>query len=329
MAPGRIIKRWQQAVDRFLFQVRGIESAPIVLNQRRIFVLPTRSGLSYMLVMLVMLIASINYNLSLGYALVFLLGGVAVVSIVHAFRNLLGLAIHPGRAEPVFAGENARFHLQVRNDRNRRRPALRMIACDGLPGEDFDVAPLDTHEHTLLRPTHQRGRLALGRVVIETTYPLGLIRAWSIMMPASQCLVYPAPEPTAPALPENASTGQGRRPSETGDDDFAGLRTHDIADSPRHIAWKVVARDGPMLTKRFSGLEGQELVLDWATLSPHLNVENRLSRLCAWVLAADAQGRSFALHLPGQQIGRGSGGPHVQKCLTQLALYRESAHEPE
>lgn len=325
----RLIHQARATIDRLLFRVGGVEPAPIVLGQRRIFVLPTRSGFSYLLALLVMLIASINYNLSLGYALVFLLGGVAVVSIVHAFRNLLQLSISPGRADPVFAGDAARFRLLVSNHRKRRRPALKFVPADGGSRDSFDVATLDTHEHTLLRPTSRRGWLALGRVVLQTTYPLGLIRAWSILMPDARCLVYPAPERAPPPLPANVSAGLGQRQGKTGDDDFAGLRTHDLADSPRHVAWKVVARDGPMLTKRFSGLEGSELVLDWSALPATLDVERRLSRLCAWVLAADSQGRAFSLSLPGTRIGAASGSQHVQACLTRLALYRENAHAPE
>lgn len=329
MALRRLLDRARMTADRLLFRVRGVEPGPIVLGQRRIFVLPTRSGLSFMLALVVMLIASINYNLSLGYALVFLLGGVAVVSIVHAFRNLLQLSIGPGRAEPVFAGEAARFRLLVSNDRRRRRPALQFTTGDARSDEAFDIAPLDTHERTLVRPATRRGWLALGRVVLQTQYPLGLIRAWSILTPDARCLVYPAPEIKPPPLPENTGAGQGRRHGDTGDDDFAGLRTHDPADSPRHVAWKVVARDGPMLTKRFSGLEGSELVLDWSDLPANLDVDQRLSRLCAWVLAADLQGRAFALQLPGLRVATASGSQHVQACLTRLALFREATHAPE
>ena len=45
----------------------------MILTQRRVFVLPTRQGLAYAVSLLVMLVGAINYNLSLGYALVFLL----------------------------------------------------------------------------------------------------------------------------------------------------------------------------------------------------------------------------------------------------------------
>ena len=61
------------------------------------FVLPTRAGLAYLVALVVMLIGAINYPLSLGYALVFLLGGLGVSTILNTFRNLAHLRITTGR----------------------------------------------------------------------------------------------------------------------------------------------------------------------------------------------------------------------------------------
>lgn len=90
--------------QRWLFRLYGPEAAPIVLRQRRIYVLPTGAGLAYAVALGFMLIGAINYNLSLGYALVFLLAGLGLVTLLHTFRNLVQLEISPGRTEPVFAG---------------------------------------------------------------------------------------------------------------------------------------------------------------------------------------------------------------------------------
>jgi hypothetical protein len=102
-------------LHRWLFRVSGPEPAPIQLGQRRIFVLPTRFGLALALTLLVMLLASINYTLSLGFALTFLIGSVAWISIHHAFRNLVGLSITPGKAEAVFCGAPAHFGIVLAN----------------------------------------------------------------------------------------------------------------------------------------------------------------------------------------------------------------------
>ena len=68
-------------LQRWLFRVGGPEAAPIRLGQRRIFVLPTRFGLAVGATLMAMLLASINYGLSLGFALTFLIGSVAWISL--------------------------------------------------------------------------------------------------------------------------------------------------------------------------------------------------------------------------------------------------------
>lgn len=303
----------------WLLRVGPPEPSPIVLGQNRIFVLPTRAGVGFAGALLVMLIASINYNLGLGFALVFLLGGVGVASMVHAFRNLLNLSMRPGRAAPVFAGETAQFHLLVGNARSRRRPALKL----GTPRADtpFELAADETLDVALTVPSTRRGRMRLGRVVLETTYPLGLIRAWCVLVPDLDGLVYPAPERDAPPLPRGAQSDGGERPRRSGDEDFAGLRRHRLTDSPRHVAWKAVARGGPMLTKEFAGAEGGDVTLDWNALPEDLDVEARLSRLTAWVVAAAAESVAFSLRLPGGRYGPDSGTAHEEACLKRLALF--------
>ncbi len=312
-------------LDQWLFRTGTPEKAPIVLGQRRIFVLPTGAGLGFAGALLVMLVASINYNLSLGYGLVFLLAGIAVVSIVHAFRNLLHLSISPGRADPVFAGEAAHFRFLVRNTRSADRPALRLRTSEA--ATEFVLRADETTEVRMQCRSTRRGWLRPGRMILETTYPLGLIRAWSNLVPDVRCLVYPAPEADPPPLPEGGRGSSSGRITHSGDDDFAGLRVHRTADSPRHVAWKVVARGGPLLTKRFSGVEGGTLELNWDALPSELDHEARIARLTAWILAADTGGQAFSLQLPGTRTAAECGKPHVQACLRKLALYGHEDRE--
>ena len=310
----------RRGADRWLFRVGAPETAPIRLTQRRIYVLPTAAGLGFAIALVVMLVTSINYNLSLGYALVFLLGGAATASIVHAFRNLLGLSVRPGRCEPVFTGEAAGFRLLIDNTRAARRPALRLRARGQTSA--FELGPAAESTVLLACPTTRRGRLGIGRTIIETTWPLGLIRAWTVLVPEVDCIVHPAPEIDPPPLPEDGAGGTGTGGSvRDGDDDFAGLRAHRSADSPRHVAWKVLARGGPMLTKQYAATRGGDVVLDWDALAAHLDVEQRLSRLAAWVLRAEQDGRRYALLLPHTHIASDLGRDHRDRCLRELALF--------
>ncbi|MGB0128558.1 MAG: DUF58 domain-containing protein [Rhodocyclaceae bacterium] len=318
-----IAKRLGAELQRRLFRYRGTEATPIILDQRRVFVLPTRAGLAFSFTVALLLVGSINYFLSLGYLLTFLLGGLGIVAIVHTFRNLVRLEIAAGRCDPVFAGGVASFPLRFGNARADPRLGLRVCAL-GIEPVVVDVPARANVEARVCVPAPERGWLALSRLTLQTTFPLGLIRAWSYIHPDMRCLIYPRPERGAPPLPSGGLGERGPTGAESGGEDFAGLRGHQPADSPRHVAWKVAARDGPLLTKRFTAPAGGQVRLDWSALPAHLDTEARLSRLTAWVAAAHAAQVGFSLELPGASHRYGKGEAHVRRCLRSLALFGES-----
>lgn len=303
------------------FAARGPERGPITLGHRRVYILPTRQGAMFAITLLIMLIGSINYVLSLGFMLTFLLAGVGIAGMVHTVRNLARLRIGTGRVEPVFAGEAAQFRLYTENASDWERPAV-MFRHD-LSGAQtvVDIPALGTAEVVLAVPASRRGWLDLNRVTLETRYPLGLFRAWSHVQPEFRCLVYPRPEKT-PLPASSPDVAMGTRPDTArGTDDFSGLRNYQPADSPRHVAWKAAARSTTMLTKQFTGDASAELWLDWSALPGQLDSETRLSRLTGWALSAEMLGLRYGLRLPGMEIQPGHGDSHRTACLAALALY--------
>ena len=56
--------------------------------------------------------------------------------------------------------------------------------------------------------------------------------------------------------------------------------------------------------------------------APAPDTEHRLSRLAAWVQAAERNGLAYGLRLPGQEIAPGQGESHRRAALDLLALYR-------
>jgi uncharacterized protein (DUF58 family) len=303
--------------------IRAPERGPITLGHRRVYILPTRLGVMFAITLLIMLVGSINYVLSLGFMLTFLLAGMALAGMVHTVRNLARLTIVAGRAEPVFAGEAAQFRLFLENPAPWERPAI-MVRHDASGGQTVTNVPASGSADVVLPvPAARRGWLALTRVSLETRYPLGLFRAWSHVQPDYRCLVYPRPEkaPLPPSSPD-ASLGS-RQATARGTDDYSGLRAYQPADSPRHVAWKQVARSNAMLTKQFTGDASSELWLDWSLLPAMPDLEAKLSRLAGWVLAAEDAGLRYGLRLPGTDLAPGHGDAHRTACLTALALYGE------
>ncbi|KAB7619762.1 DUF58 domain-containing protein [Alkalilimnicola sp. S0819] len=304
---------------KHLFKGLSAGSQLIELPYRRIYILPSRAGLVYALLLLVMWLGSANYNNSMGYLFTFLLTGLALVMILHTFRNLNGLLIRPGQAEPVFAGQQARFPLHLENPLSRPRPALELRHGKDHPVH-VDLDGRDQGSVVLPIPAPRRGRLRPGRISLATRYPGGLFRAWSWLDPDWSCLVYPAPEAAGGPTPAaSGQQGQGQH-NGAGEEDFGGLRRYRAGDSPKRIAWRTVARGEQPQTKQFTGEAAGELWLDWDQVGL-ADTEARLSRLCRWVLEAERRGQRYGLRLPGLSLPPGCGETHYRRCLRALAEY--------
>lgn len=290
-----------------------------MLDRRHVYILPTRFGVGYAVMLLMMLVGAINYSLSLGFVLTFLLGGLGIVALLHTWRNLANVTVSPGRSLPVFLGEDAVFPLTLSDPSGRTRYAIGVQCSLGEPAY-CDVAAKQRGEVMLPRKTHRRGWMNAGRVTVFTEFPLGLFRAWSYVEFGQRCLVYPAP--ANPGLPLPAATPgdrEGKAQSSAGNEDFAGLRGYLAGDSPRRVDWKAYARAQGLLTKQYEGMTQASLWLDGQLLPGH-GAEDTLRHLTRWVLDAEAEGAQYGLRLPGLEIAPGSGEAHRQRCLEALAL---------
>ncbi len=304
----------------WLYHPRGPETGVIVLVQRRVYILPTQQGLVFGVAVLVMILGSINYTLGLGFVLAFLLTAVGVNGMVYTFRNLASLKVARGRAQPVFAGDDAQFSIHIENDGTASRYAV------GLTQDRKNASYVDLPARSITAaaigiPAPRRGILRPGRLTLFTRYPLGLYYAWAYLELDMQCVVYPRPATSALPLPRaTASVGTGAEHG-SGQEDFAGLRQFHLGDSPRHVAWKAAARDQGLLTKLFSGRADSELWLDWSRLPAQMGVEERLSHLARWVIDAHNAGLAYGLRLPGETVDMAAGEAQRERCLETLALY--------
>ncbi|MGI4844689.1 MAG: DUF58 domain-containing protein [Janthinobacterium lividum] len=323
------LRGWMRRTTGKWLPRRGtLDAGEVVLSQRRVFILPTRAGIGFAVLLLVLLIGSINYSLGLGFALTFLALSCALVDMVFTYRNLAHLALQQGRVPAVFAGQEAQFELHVANRTALARYGVWIDFSDasnkGEPRHAADIAAHGSASVLLGVPTSTRGWLQPARVVLSTRFPLGLFRAWSTWRPAARALVYPRPEEGAPPLPVSGNAvGSGRA---GGNDDFAGVRSYQAGDSPRQLAWRQIARldpalGGQLVTKHFEGGVGDELLLDFAQLPAQLDLELRLSRMTRWVLDAEQRALPYAFRLGAIRYDAGNGAAHQAACLRALALY--------
>jgi len=300
---------------------QGPDALPLRLHRRRIYILPTRSGLGFSALLLVMLLAGLNYQNSLALLLVFLLTGFVLVVLQQCHRNLLDVRLTDADCRPAFAGERGALALLLTNPSPMARYALELE----LPGKSrvgTDLAADSSARAELAVATGARGVLRLDRLKLSSTYPFGLFRAWAWVHAPFELLVYPRPNGVRP-LPELPGESSGlarRRASPHDEDEWCGLRPLRAGDSPRQVAWKAYARGAPLMVKEYAASAARRRWLDFSQLAG-LDTERRLEQLARWVLEADARGEAYALVLPDRQLDAGRGLRHRSRALAVLALH--------
>lgn len=316
-----LVRRSRDAATRWI-PPREPEALPVRFDRKRIYVLPTRFGLFFSAVLAAMLLGALNYNNNPALLLGLLLGGAALTSLFAAHLQLSGLAVVAMDADPVPAGTPVRLRVHARADPGRSRRGLR-LQCAGVVA--WMALRDGAGEATLELPTERRGWLDLTRLRIDTTRPLGLAVAWAYVWPRAEVLVYPAPEPHAPPLPEDSGDQSAARVHPTGED-VHHLRPYRRGDARRAIAWKPSARRDELMVREFERPVGGDLELDWRAVSM-LPWEARIRRLARWVDDAERAGRRWRLVLPGQPpLGPARGPAHRHACLKALALMPEGPH---
>jgi len=290
---------------------------PFELEYRHVFVLPTMFGSGFGLMLILMALGGLNFNNNMALMLVFLLGTIAQLTTLIAYRNLSGLRVDSIHAEPVFSGETANFRVFVSNGDDRQRFALQAGFKEAQDCKDFKLNSCESFH--LKQPTQKRGWLEMPSFRLETRFPLGLFKAWSWIFPQTRCLVYPSPAKKAPPLP-NTGHGQSGRSVKGDGDQVHGLRKYQPGDSIQRIAWRASARHDELYSLEMETPREQACELDWDLLKGG-DVETRLSILTAWVIAADHKQLMYSLKLPNETVPSANGTSHRSKCLELLALY--------
>ncbi|MGZ4996907.1 MAG: DUF58 domain-containing protein [Methylobacter sp.] len=304
-------------LSRFISGEKAVDT-PVVLNHRRIFILPTQRGLGFVLLIVLLMLIAFVYNNNLAYMLAFLLASVFFITILHSYKALSGLVLQQGRSKAVFAGEAAGFDIHINNPTDMERHQLQ-VKLQG--AQSLTLPPQSTAHITVYSLTHKRGWHQAGTITLSSTYPLGLFRVWSPTCFNLKALVYPKPAHVEMPFPRTSSAQAQQGVSSKGGDDFYGLQEYQSGDSIKHIHWKAFAKGLGVFSKQYGGDQSaEEIWLDYDHAPGH-NSEERLSRLCRWVVDAEQAGIRYGFALPGLTLPPGNGLAHYQKCLEALALF--------
>lgn len=290
---------------------------PFELEYRHIYILPTKFGWGFGLMLVGMALGGLNFNNNMALMLVFLLATITQLSIFIAHRNLSGLRIDSIHCEPVFCDETAIFQVYVASGYERNRFAVQAGFGEPEDCKDFEINSRKSFQ--LKYPAFRRGWMEMPSFRLETRFPLGLFRSWSWIFPQNRCLVYPTPAKNAPPLPKTGH-GEAGMASKGDGDQIHGLREYQPGDSLHRIAWRATARHGKLYSMEMETPREQACELNWDLLQGN-DIETRLCILTAWVIAADNKQLTYSLLIPGHQVASGNGASHRANCLELLALF--------
>lgn len=302
-----------------LFRSKPEDILPLQIEHQRIYILPTRRGLAYLFSLLIMLVASVNYALSLGYALCFLLTGLFAASLLHTYRNVAGITFQAINADNVFAGENIQFKVSMANTSTLDRIGVALKTKNA--SSMVDIQNASSAQAVLNIPTLQRGIHTLGRVTITSTYPLGLWRTWCYVHSNAKATIYPTPESSPPPLPSHSVAEQGENQRKANQGDISGLREYHAGDAISSIAWKAAARGQGLFVKTFEEENaGGETYLSLGATGL-TDTEQQLSRMAAWVLAAERAQSDYSFELSDTKLALNCGLKQKRSALSALATH--------
>lgn len=307
-------KRFSAWLDR-----RIPPSPSITLSQANVFIFPTRSGFTFGGLLVILILGAINYQNSLVYGTAFLLGSMFIITILYTFRNLSGLTIELAESNRGFVGENVEFAVRVERPKGRGREGIQIGWPNGYKqwAEVFDTEAAVVN---LYVQATQRGWLEPGRMLVETYFPLGLLRAWTWVDINARALVYPKPMfGDTPLLHSSAHRDDGVLIDPLGSDDFVDIRQYAPGDPIKNILWRSFARNDDVVVKRYASYVEPRLWFDFSQLPG--DVEEKLSRIAGWALEATQGEREFGVRFPTFDIAPGLGQAHLDRVLKELALY--------
>lgn len=297
---------------------RGPTELPLTLEYRHLYVMPTRFGFWFGMLLALTAVGGLNFNNNMTLLLGFLLAAIAQLTTLLAYRNQAGLRIDAIRATPVFAGEVANFKVLLKNPEDRNRFAIQAISPESV--DSLDLAAQNSGQLAVKQVSHRRGWMKLEPFRLENRFPLGLFRAWSVVIPSARCLVYPEPSTHPPALPKTGRGEYGAAHQGEGDH-FHGLREFQPGDPLKRIAWRTSARHRKLYSRVMESPSEEACELNWYLLGSG-KTEEKLSILTAWVLRADRRQIPYSLEMPGDALPADLGDDHRDACLKILALYQ-------
>lgn len=306
----RIKARWQHWFNNWLDK-RQPKAREVTLSQKIIYILPSRFGLWFILLLILLYLLGTNYQNNLILLMSYMLVSVLLLALTLAWRNLHKLTVSCAPVLSAYAEETLMVPVSLQAAIPRQQ--LHCYFNPSLPASVADSSP----QVMVPLPTDHRGYFSLPRLTVHSYYPFGLFNCKSMLNLDYHYWVFPKPV-TAETLPSFADNS-GNKNQQAEDHDT--IRSYQAGDSLKLMLWKRLARDpsNPVVKHAPSNPQAEP---DWITI-PAVSgaaLEVALSKACYLMLQLEQRSKPYGLRINSKSINPSCGQQHLERCLRELAL---------
>ena len=301
-------------------------------RHNKIFIIPTRYGLYFIVIVFILFLISLSYGHSLAFTTTFVFVALVMTSAHFTNYNLAGvdiIAVHP--PADTFEGGEARIKVTLRNTTKKHRFDLFLKVSDYGECDAFTLAPGETSSHELSLKGLERGEYEIKRITVATSFPFGLFYAWKFWYEKQSFYIFPEITQDNIELPKPLSNSKERGDHEgnpeIGAEEFFGHQNYDVGMPLRAIDWKAYARGKGLLLKKFIEQSDVNYIINRNDfLSPKKEIRDKetiLKNLTELVLSVHGTGASYALVMNEEQPQFGKGRGFCQENLKRLAKFEK------
>ncbi|KXZ66753.1 hypothetical protein AVENLUH5627_02447 [Acinetobacter venetianus] len=301
-------KGLKQQVSQWIAKRFQVDSVKTLL-QKDVLVFIYKQGFLYLVLILITFIAGINYgnNLILGFC--FLLSAILCISFYLTFKQLHDLKIEIVMPEVGQVNQPSIIKLMLK----QHDKTVRYLRIQSSQQEQMIY--VNQVQQTVELPVlpQQRGLHEFGVIKVYSTYPLGLVRAWTYLYPKQKIWIAPKAHDWQKEHKNQSTSAHDSL------DEFKELRTFRQGDSYQNVAWKQVARGQGFFIKMFEAQANhQHLEIDYQQISA-LGHEEKLSFMMGLVEQCEQLGDDYALILPHARLESGQGYSQLIQAKLLLA----------
>lgn len=308
---------FKKRFDRWIDKRIPLQTDTLAVHRKSIYILPTKFGFLFGLILTAMLVGSINYEISLGYLLTFLFSAIFFMGMLQSYKNFNTLMLKLLPSKPVFAGE---------------KTTVSFLSTASQQAHNIGISINDYHTHhnlskdktiSIQLKQKKRGIYTIKKLKLFSIYPLGHFYVWSWLKTELEIIVYPQAKSlnNINLISKNNRIGDNSS-QQSGSDELFSFKQYQQGDPIHRIAWKKTAQTGTLHSKEMSKLISDDYYIDWHEF-PNVATEERLSLMCYLILQAHNRNELYGLILPNTSLQPDNSEEHKHKCLKELALFNQ------